>query len=153
MRLNDLAFVRDTLRLLRARGTAAWVFGGWAEELHGSRPARPHVDLDLLVRAPISTGLLRGLGEIRAKRFRHKRAFVLHGIMVELFLVEADSGGLCTHFWTYRHEWPDDTLAPGGQLPLASATAVAGYRRRHHLVERARAAARRTPGDRPLSRV
>jgi hypothetical protein len=138
VRSNDLAFVHETLRLLRGRGVAAWIFGGWAEELLRLRPPRPHNDVDLLVRAPIGGVRLEGLGEIRAKRFGHKRAFLLGGIMIELFLVETDISGLFTRFWTYRHDWPDDALADCSELPVVSRTAVIGYRRRHHLVDRAR---------------
>jgi len=36
---NDLAFVRETMRLLEDAGIRAWLFGGWAEELPPSLPA------------------------------------------------------------------------------------------------------------------
>jgi len=53
-------------------------------------------------------GLLRHrtLEEIEGKRFAHKRAFLLDGVLVELFLIERDRG-LFTSFWAKsRHDWP-----------------------------------------------
>jgi hypothetical protein len=132
--VNDLRFVERVLSLLAVEGIAAWVFGGWAEELLGLAEPRPHNDLDLLVAADdwraVDRLLLR-LDEIRAKRFEHKRAFVLAGVMVELFLVRRDTEGLFTTFWGVRRPWPENTLADDAPLPVASATAVAGYRARH----------------------
>lgn len=132
--MNDLRFVERVLALLAGEGIAARVFGGWAEELLGLDEPRAHSDLDLLVAADdwrtVDRLLLR-LDEIRAKRFEHKRAFVLDGVMVELFLVRRDTEGLFTTFWGSRRPWPDDTLADDGPLPVASAAAVAGYRAQH----------------------
>ena len=132
--MNDLAFVERVLALLADEGIAAWVFGGWAEELLGLAESRPHGDLDLLVRADdwqVVDGLLAQLDEIQAKRFEHKRAFVLDGVMVELFLVRRDAEGLFTTFWGARRPWPENTLDGGGPLPVASSAAVAGYRAHH----------------------
>jgi hypothetical protein len=132
--VNDLPFVERSLALLAGEGISAWIFGGWAEELLGLVKPRPHGDLDLLVAAEdwhVVDRLLPRLDEIQAKRFEHKRAFVLDGVMVELFLVRRDAGGLFTTFWGVRRPWPDDTLDSDGPLPVASAAAVAGYRERH----------------------
>jgi hypothetical protein len=132
--VNDLAFVERTLSLLAGEGVAAWVFGGWAEELLGLAEPRPHDDLDLLVAADdwrAVDRLLTRLEEIPAKRFEHKRAFVLDGVMVELFLVRRDAKGLFTTFWGVRRPWPGDALDDEGALPVASAAAVAGYRAQH----------------------
>jgi len=132
--VNDLQFVERTLSLLADEGIEARVFGGWAEELLGLAEPRPHGDLDLLVAGDDWRGvdrLLERLDEIEAKRFEHKRAFVLEGVTVELFLVRRDDAGLFTSFWDVRRPWPDDTLDDDGELPLASAAAVAGYRAQH----------------------
>jgi hypothetical protein len=132
--LNDLAFVERALALLADEGISAWIFGGWAEELLGLTDPRLHVDLDLLVAADdwrAVDRLLERLDEISAKRFEHKRAFVLDGVIVELFLVRRDREGLFTTFWDVRRAWPEDTLDAGGSLPIASAAAVAGYRAQH----------------------
>ncbi len=134
----DLDLVRRALGLLSASGASCWIFGGWAEELRGLCPARPHKDLDLLCVAPSFAAVERLLGggrvdEIHRKRFPHKRAFVLDGVMVELFLVERDSRGLFTNFWSRcRHDWPVDVI--GGlvsELPVASTTALTSYRSAH----------------------
>jgi hypothetical protein len=132
--VNDLRFVERVLALLADEGIAAWVFGGWAEELLGLAKPRRHADLDLLVAADDRRAvdrLLERLDEIPAKRLDHKRAFVLDGVMVELFLVRRDDEGLFTSFWGVRRPWPGDALDDDRPLPVASAAAVAGYRTRH----------------------
>jgi hypothetical protein len=132
--VNDLALVERVIGLLASRGVPAWVFGGWAEELLGLAPARSHGDVDLLVAADDWTAvdaLLTELDEIEAKRFAHKRAFVIDGVMVELFLVRRDEDSLFTTFWGERRDWPVDTLDDDSALPVASAAAVAGYRTAH----------------------
>jgi hypothetical protein len=132
--VNDLRLVERAIVLLAGCGLRAWVFGGWAEELLGLAPARAHADVDLLVAADDWSDvdvLLAELDEIPAKRFAHKRAFVLDGVLVELFLVRRDGDSLFTTFWDERRDWPGDTLADDGPLPVASAAAVAGYRAHH----------------------
>jgi hypothetical protein len=132
--VNDLALVERVIGLLASRGVPAWVFGGWAEQLLGIAPPREHGDIDLLVAGDDWTAVdafLAELDEIPAKRFPHKRAFVLDGVMVELFLVRRDDESLFTTFWGERRDWPADTLDDDGPLPVASAAAVAGYRAAH----------------------
>ena len=132
--MNDLALVERVIGLLASHGVPAWVFGGWAEELLGIAPARGHVDIDLLVAGDDWSAvdvLLGELDEIEAKRFAHKRAFVLDGVMVELFLVRRDGDSLFTPFWGERRDWPADTLDDDGLLAVASAAAVTGYRAAH----------------------
>jgi hypothetical protein len=132
--VNDLPFVERVLALLADEEIAAWVFGGWAEELLGLAEPRPHGDVDLLVAADDWRAVdrfLERLDEIPAKRLGHKRGFVLDGVMVELFLVRRDHEGLFTIFWGARRPWPGDTLDRDRPLPVASAAVVAGYRARH----------------------
>ncbi|MET9269979.1 hypothetical protein [Kribbella sp. NPDC003557] len=131
-RSNDLAFVRDVVRQLEAAGVRTWIFGGWASELLGLSPPRPHQDLDLLYPAGnfdvVDVYLARGdVQEIAAKRFPHKRAFEAEGIRVELFLVQP---GPYTDFWgATRHTWPAGTFdVEAGGFRVASAVALAGFR-------------------------
>jgi hypothetical protein len=49
--------------------------------------------------------------------------------MVELLLAERDDRGWFTLGLHGRHDWPDDVFATAGRLPVASAAALAGYRR------------------------
>ena len=134
---NDLAFARRTLTLLDQAGVACWLFGGWAEELHGLRAPGPHKDIDLLYPArgfaefdALSDRL--GIEQIPGKRLAHKRALLVDGIMVELFLVQRDRRGLYTRFWDRaRHDWPAGTLTAVAGLPAASRAALAGYRAAH----------------------
>jgi hypothetical protein len=130
---NDLLFVHRVIEMLADAGVHVWAFGGWAEELRGE-PAAVHQDLDLLYPAADFTRLddLLGAGdldEIVTKHFPHKRAFVLDGIMVELFLVKRDEDGYHTEFWgRMRHDWPSDVLSVVGDLPVASSASLIGYR-------------------------
>jgi len=127
--MNDLAFVERAITLLRSKGVETWVFGGWGEELRGLIRPRAHVDLDLLYPAedwePVDALYLDWLA---SKRYPWKRAFVLEGTMVELFLVQHDERGWCTKLARRTHRWPDNVLASNGHLPVASTAALAGMR-------------------------
>lgn len=131
---NDLTYVRRVLGLLAAHELRAWLFGGWAEELHGVIAPRPHKDIDLLYPAPdfrqVDAFLSCGtVDEIVAKRFPHKRAFELDGAMTELFLVRQDAAGYYTSFWgQHRYDWPPDVLGEARGLPAASVAALGGFR-------------------------
>ncbi len=117
------------------------VFGGWAEEILGLAPARPHSDVDLLLASPDFTVLEILLNanerytEITEKRFSHKRAYEKNGIRIEIFLV--DPHMLRTIFFdNLTFTWPADTLscrmAFGGRLvPVASRAALELYRKEH----------------------
>lgn len=134
--VNDLAFVRWVISLLDRNGIDAWLFGGWAEELLGLSAPRPHTDVDLLHPAQsfatVDAFLRRepSVAEVAAKRFAHKRAFELGGVMVELFLVQRDTAGRYTDIWgSARHDWPDDVLdVRAAGLRVASRAALEGYR-------------------------
>jgi tRNA nucleotidyltransferase/poly(A) polymerase len=78
------------LHLVEEAGFQAALVGGWSRELLGLEPPRPHSDIDLMVTDADIAKLdiwLSTQDEIRAKRFPHKRAFRLDGVMVELHLV------------------------------------------------------------------
>lgn len=127
------------MALLDAAGAPCWLFGGWAEEIRGLRASGAHGDIDLLYPAASFTAVDRLLAsgrvqEIEGKRFPHKRAFLLDGVMSELFLASRDKRGLSTMFWgAARHDWPDDALlSPAGfEWPVASAVALTGFRQDH----------------------
>jgi hypothetical protein len=123
--VNDLTFVLRVVDLLASHGLRTWVFGGWAEELRGLTVPRTHRDVDLLYPAP---GFARldavDFDWIAAKRFPHKRAFLLDGVMVELLLVARDEDG----WHTGAHRWPANVFASAGRLPVASADALSAYR-------------------------
>jgi len=133
---NDLAFVRRVISVLDGNGIDAWLFGGWAEELLGLSPPRPHADVDFLHPAQsfatVDAFLRRepSVAEIAAKRSAHNRAFEVGGVMVELFLVQRDTAGRYTNIWgTTRHDWPDDVLdIRVAGLRVASRAALEGYR-------------------------
>ena len=141
MAVNDSAFVMKVTSLLGDGLVNVWLFGGWAEELQGIVPARAHRDVDLLHPADDFArvdALLRtepALTEIVAKRFDHKRAFVLDGVMVELLLVRSDPDGYYTDLaGGVRHRWPSDVFDERQiGLRVASVNALVGYRR---MVER-----------------
>jgi hypothetical protein len=132
--VNDLAFVERAVSLLQAKGVNAWVFGGWGEELRGLIKPREHVDLDLLFPAPDWRDVDElHLDWIPGKRFPWKRAFVLEGIVVELFLVQRDDRGWYTQLKRRRHDWPDNVFSTDGRLPVASTAALASYRHSYRI--------------------
>jgi hypothetical protein len=127
--VNDLAFVERVLTLLAARGIETWIFGGWGEELRELIKPREHADLDLLHPAESWAEVDQlQLDWIEAKRYPWKRAFVLEGTAVELFLVQHDEHGWYTQLKRRRHDWPENLLGTNGQLPVASTAALAGMR-------------------------
>jgi hypothetical protein len=133
---------------LRAAELPVTLFGGWAEELRGLCAPRPHRDIDLLYRAASFEALEAffharpAFVEIAAKRFSHKRAALLEGVMIEFILVQDEPGGPCTHFFEdrLRLNWPPDTfdqsvLAADDHWPVASPAALRFYRAQHGQVE------------------
>jgi hypothetical protein len=50
--MNDKKFLKNVLQTLQDDQLVVWLFGGWAEELHGLSVPRPHGDVDLLCPAP-----------------------------------------------------------------------------------------------------
>jgi hypothetical protein len=127
--------LREAVSLVSVAGLEPVVFGGWAEELHGLRAPGPHHDIDLLVLGPDRQrldGLLRRTGEIREKRLSHKRAFLLEGVLVELFLAEESDGGHVSHFWNaVRWEWPPLEPVDVRGLAVAPREAITAYRSRY----------------------
>jgi transposase len=127
--MNDLAFVERAQSLLRSKGVETWVFGGWGEELRGLIRPRPHVDLDVLYAGESWDEVdALYLDWNPAKRYEWKRAFILEGIQVELFLVQRDEHGWYTKLARRTHRWPDNVLASNGHLRVASTAALASYR-------------------------
>ena len=127
--MNDRAFVERAVGLLQAHEIETWIFGGWGEELRGLIRPREHVDLDLLYPAPDWSAVdALHFDWIQGKRFPWKRAFVLEGTTVELFLVERDERGWYTELRRRRHNWPDNVLAFNGELRIASTVALASFR-------------------------
>jgi hypothetical protein len=127
--MNDLQFVERAQTMLRARGIETWVFGGWGEELRGLAKPRPHMDLDLLYPAETWEAVDElHLDFVPGKRLPWKRAFVLEGTVVELFLVQRDEQGWYTALKRRVHRWPENVLASNGHLRVASTAALASYR-------------------------
>lgn len=122
---SDPGTVRKVVAELAASGFQALVFGGWAEELLGLRPAGPHSDIDLLLIDPDLDRLdewLAGTDEVVAKRASHKRALEWDGTLVELFLTRRRLDGQVTVFGgVHTFVWPSDLLdhMAGGWLLLA----------------------------------
>ena len=125
--MNDLDFVLRAFDLLTAQRIRTWLFGGWAEELRGLAPPRPHADVDLLYPARDWSRVDRlELDWIDAKRLPWKRAFLLDGSPVTLVRVDRDEAGWFTELAGRRHDWPGDVFAARGRLPVASTAALAG---------------------------
>jgi len=127
--VNDLKFVDRAVSLLSSKGVDTWVFGGWGEELRGLIKPRKHADVDLLYPADdwrVVDDLY--LDWVDAKRFPWKRAFMLEGIMVELFLARYDARGWYTQLERRRHDWPENVFSATGRIRVVSTAALAGSR-------------------------
>jgi hypothetical protein len=145
---NSLPFLLQCVQQLSDAGIATWVAGGWAEELWGMIEPRPHGDIDLLYPAEDFSRLdsyiasRADIQEIDLKRFSHKCAVLLHGVMIEFFLLERSETGFVTNFFGSRSvlHWPAKTLghvtlATGEQIPVARMDALHAFRRHfpeHH---------------------
>jgi hypothetical protein len=132
-RRPDLEFVVELADRLEEAGLRAWLCGGWAEELRGLTPPRPHADVDLLYPGPDFGRVDRFIEEASVeewlgKRRHHKRAFAVDGVLVELILVEHDPTGWFTALPGGVHRWPHDVFATSGRLRVASVDALTGFR-------------------------
>jgi hypothetical protein len=139
---NDFNLLRAIVGELSPRFAVA-VFGGWAEELLELTPPRRHKDIDLMLYDPDLDELDRFVGirgEIVAKRFSHKRAFVLDHVLIELFLATRDGERWKTAFWdSHSYFWPQgsDPIIRR-HLPVVPAEVVSAFRRDHDLIHAAR---------------
>lgn len=140
---NTVAAVVEIMRRLHEGGAPCVLFGGWAEEAFGLRPAGPHADLDLLLPADSFESLDRlvaaapEFAAIALKGFAHKRAFLRAGLMVEIVLVQQENEAAVTWFWgDVRFEWlaplTEECLLDGHRLPGASHANL----RRHRVLHR-----------------
>ncbi len=148
-RLNDRTFLREVMESCRKRDLCVWLFGGWAEELSGLTDPRIHSDIDLLYPAHDSELLDTVIrestdwAEIVLKRFPHKRAVMIQGIMVEFFMVRSEAGRSFSDFFgRFRFDWPEDTLEYSTTLcditvNIASQTALKKYRQFNDNVRKA----------------
>jgi hypothetical protein len=127
--VNDLHFVLRAVDLLAARGIRSWVFGSWAEELRGLCPPCEHERLELLYPARDWSRVdALQLDWVEAQERPWRRAFVLDGTLVVLFLAERDEQGWHTQLERRRHDWPGDVFATSGTVSVVSGAALAGYR-------------------------
>lgn len=144
---NDLNLVKRVVAELTSYDLEVVVFGGWAEELLGIIDSRAHKDIDLLLIDSDFTGLESYLEntsykEIKEKRFEHKRAFLIEGVMIELFLVEHDTKGHFTKFWGKRYDWPEKISQEIDDLSVASAEMTRAYRADYEKIHQERSYAK-----------
>ncbi len=147
--INDRNFLREVIKTLQDKQIAVWLFGGWAEELHGLSIPRRHKDVDLLYPETdfrrIDSFLRTNTEwqEIVLKRFPHKRAALFHGVVIELILIQKDEKGYFTRFFDrLRFDWPGDTLGHvaflnGMTVNATSGTALREYRKTHATIREA----------------
>lgn len=145
---NTREAVAAVVALLRDAGIACDLFGGWAEDILGLRPPSAHGDIDLLYQSDDFALLDRLLAkpsvfdEVRAKRFRHKRAFQVSGILCEITLVQGPDDRPVTLFWgdvpfawdvPLRH--PSPVWIGSQPVSLVSAANLRRYREHHALTQ------------------
>lgn len=103
---NTRETLAAVLELLKDCSVECDIFGGWAEELLGSRQPWQHGDIDLIYRgaefAPVDMAISyqhERFAEVAGKRFRHKRAFVFRETLCEIILVQDSSTTPTTYYW------------------------------------------------------
>jgi hypothetical protein len=144
---NDQKLLKHVLEQLQHTGFTPLVFGGWAQELLQLGPPRPHADIDLLLPTNsfnvldwlLTTAEGHGWSEIKAKRFAHKRAFLVQSVMVEVTLVLP---GPVTHFWgdipfywlDPLHHTPSIEIE-GASVSVVSAANLLRYQQLHRTTE------------------
>ncbi|MBI2062128.1 MAG: hypothetical protein HYT64_00315 [Candidatus Yanofskybacteria bacterium] len=138
--VNDINFLENIYERLKNSGIKTFVFGGWAEELIGVIKPREHKDIDLLYLADNFELVDRfikenDLLEVIQKRFDHKRAFEMKGVLVEIVLVSQNAGKYLTNFFgNYEFEWPTDTFQNNvlnERIAIASLNSLKEYRHQH----------------------
>lgn len=114
---NSKSLVKAVMTDLTSAGLNVLLSGGWAEELQGLVPPRPHKDIDLVCLDSGFSGVdqfiqNRGYPEIQAKHFSHKRAFMVDDVMVEIILIQSGPAGYYSTYWDrITMRWPADLQA------------------------------------------
>ncbi|MFB9843919.1 hypothetical protein [Mucilaginibacter ginsenosidivorans] len=110
---NNLPFVNKIIQRLTKSGISTILFGGWAQELTRMISPKSHKDIDLLfinkdfrlVDKFINEN--SDILEITTKRYLHKRAFMLDGVMIEIILIQQEKKEFVSWFWgEYKLTWP-----------------------------------------------
>lgn len=145
--LNTPKIVSDIMDRLNAAGAPCLLFGGWAHEALGLCDLRPHADIDLVLPArsfqtldSILAMQTADFEEIALKRFAHKRAFLTHGVMIEVILVQPCDRAHCTWFWgDVRFDWDEPLAEPcvlqGYHLQAVSRRNLNLYRTRYRSIQ------------------
>ena len=148
---NNIEFVSDVVRLLESQQIKAYLFGGWAEEVHKLVKPREHSDVDLMIidtnfsKIDVFLSKNNEIEEVIGKRFSHKRAFEYKGMLCEIFLAQEDQSGYFSHFFdTMNLYWPkhfvqDEKIEYNGySFSLATTETLQHYRRNNHIIEKLR---------------
>ena len=139
--------VVSVLMRLEQNGISCVLFGGWAEEALRLAAPRAHRDIDLLLPAKsfsVLDALLRvqsvEFAEIRLKRFAHKRAFLVDGVMVEVILVQETGQNAVTRFWgdtpfAWKLPLVENCIFNGQRLQVATPDNLEHFRTHHALTQ------------------
>ncbi len=136
--INNIDFLKQVYELLKNNSIETYIFGGWAEELHGMTDPRNHKDIDLLYISnnweAVDSFLEIHKFEVK-KIFSHKRAFLYQGILIELFLVSKENDNYHTNFFSkYLYTWPISTFTDNSNLKICSTESLIDYRKKHPLI-------------------
>lgn len=130
---SDLSLVRTVISDLEKIEFQVMLIGGWAEELQGIGRARPHGDIDLVLLDPVLEEVYAFVSdrhEVVQKRLSQKRAYLAHGVLVELFLAHWNGVSYQTTWWgKLRWSWDADMrpcIIAG--IPVASRSVLRRFR-------------------------
>lgn len=127
---------------LRKNGLNIIIFGGWSVELQKLKEPWKHSDIDLLLVDNTFNSLNRLVNERCwkiCKSYNHKKAFLIDGVMVEVFLVMPEEKRFITRFvgsgGSYDFVWPKELFVNktlgGASYQLASKASMDKYFNEH----------------------
>jgi len=132
----------DIVRYMESNGLMIIIFGGWSAELLDIEKSRPHSDIDLLMIDETFDNLTKLIAHNKwdiVKSYSHKKAFIVDGVMIEVFLVKSIDGEYITEFigkkMSMSFNWPSKLfikkIIKGRNFKLATKETMNNYKKSH----------------------
>ncbi len=139
--VNNKESVFGLVHELESAGCPIILFGGWAAELLKVKKPWAHKDVDLLL---LDNDFKKLASYIQSndwpicKSYRHKKAFMLGRVMVEVFLVRQGKNGYETMFvgekGNFTFQWPNLLYSTKGGHKIATNKALQQYEKTHETI-------------------